>query len=93
MPHVVHEDVRGAQQMPKGVTALLLLKVQHHAALVAVQVKEEGGPSAPRGPRRCAAWIASRRLYLDHIRAHVAQQLRGDGAEYEIAGIQDAYAG
>ena len=87
--HAVHEDVGIFHQPQQGVMCFGTLQIERDAALVAVHVHVHR-----RHPRMTirsgvAVRVALRRLDLDHVRAHVAQDLRRDRTEHVDGQIDD----
>ena len=85
-----HRRSRPAAAAPPARPAL---QVQHDAALVAVQVGEVAAHALGAGRADTARVVTARRLHLDHVGAHVAQHLRGVGAEHDGGDVDHADAG
>ena len=91
--HVVHEDIGRGQQRVQARHVAGGLEVQHHAALASVQVEEKGTHLRIARAADHAHRIALRRLDLDHLGAHIREQLGRHRPEHEVAGVDDAHAG
>ena len=91
--HGVHEHIRRCGQPHQHVAGGGLLQVQHDAALVAVGVQIHCAHAGMAGRGGGAHHVALWRFDLDHVRPHVAQHLRGIGAEHDRGEIENAEAG
>ena len=92
---VLDDHVGAGGEAQRQLAARIGLEVHHDAALVAVHGQEQGTLAArPNVVERVAALpVPCRRLHLDHVRAHVAQQLRGPGALHVLGEVEDADPG
>jgi hypothetical protein len=70
-----------------------LLEVEHHAALVAVEVEEHHRHALGARRPHLPCGIAARRLDLDHVGAGIAQDLRRQRAEHVDREIDHPHAG
>ena len=87
--HVVHEHVRIREQPLERLRAVGVLQVKHDAALVAVGVQEDRAHVIVPGRADLAHQVTVRRLDLDHVRAHVAQRLRGERSHEHRRHVDD----
>ena len=89
--HVMHKDIRGANDLEQRIPACLLGQIQHDAALVTIgsQIQRRHALVPARTEISCG--IARRGLNLDHVGAHIAQHLRRPGPQNHRGQIDHAY--
>src|SRR5215211_5100446 len=92
-PVVLDDDVGIADQTPHDLLAPLRAQVHAQAALVApAEEEEDANPVQIRlSPRPVALPGPFCRLYLDHVRPEVGQDLHGGGALQEVREAKDLY--
>ena len=91
-PHAVHEHVGRLDEAQQRVASRPGLQVERDAALVAVHVEVHGRHARVAPRTGLPVRVARGRLDLDHVGAHVAEDLRGDGAEHVDGDVDDADA-
>lgn len=89
---IADEYVGRAGQAPERVASAFQIEVQHDAALAAVGVQEHGAHAAMPGRAQVADAVALGRLDLDHLGAHVPQDLGGHRARQRRRHVQHPYA-
>lgn len=89
---VLEHDVRLAREAAEGRGAALALEVEHDAPLVPVHLHEEAGHVRRAGAAHVAGGVADRRLDLDHVGAHVAEDLAAERAGDDRRQVEDADA-
>src|SRR5215216_3726781 len=92
-PVVLDDDIGIADQTPHDLLAPLRAQVHTKAALVApAEEEEDANPIQIRlSPRPVALPGPFCRLYLDHVRPEVGQDLHGGGALQEVREAKDLY--
>ena len=92
---VLDHHVGGPHQFVKHLSPRILLEIEGDAALVAVERKEAGAVVALQPVfHRFASLVArSRRLDLDHVGAHVAEQHAAIGPGHHLTEIENADTG
>lgn len=90
-PVVFHEDVRLRRERPEDRLAARILQIDDDAALVAVDGPVAGAFRA-HAARHAAGGIPLRRLDLDHVRAHVAEEHGAERTGHDLRQIQYADA-
>ncbi len=89
---VVHEDVGVAAQFQHGVAPGRLLHVEHHAALVAVDLQIDRAHAGAAHRAAGAHDVARGRLDLDHVGAVVAEDLGRERPHQHGRHVDDAHA-
>ena len=90
--HVRDEHVRAFKQREQPFSTELGLRVEHHAALVAVQVQVRMAHARVALRGDMAEHIALGRLDLDHVGAEIAQHLCGHRTHAHGRQVDDAHA-
>jgi len=75
-PHIVDKDIRRFDQLKERLSCRRSLQVEGDALLVAVNVEKVSAHAGMARRAERSNWITLRRLDLDHIRPHVAEELR-----------------
>ena len=88
-PVRLQEHVRLGRELAQDLDRLRPLEIEHEAALVAVE-RDEAHALVVADRRRRAPHVALRRLDLDDVGAHVAEQRAGERAGDEIRELDDA---
>jgi len=74
-PHIVDKHVRGLGQLEERRARRRPLQVENDASFVAVYIEKIGAHAAMARRAQRTDRIAFRRLDLDHVRPHVAEDL------------------
>src|SRR5216683_254579 len=80
------------RELTYDVAAVILLEVDHEAALVAVEGKKGRGHAVLEGSAEAAGGIALRRLDFDHVGAQIAKQHRAKRSRHDLTKVQDTKA-
>ena len=91
-PKIVHDDVGNLDQVMEDIPPRLGLEIDDNASLVSIEREKKSACAAVRSDRWITAQIALRRFHLDHLGAHVRQQLAAVSAGNDLAQLQYADA-
>ena len=88
-PQRMHEDVGGRDQLVQRGHVVGALEVEHHAALVAVEMQEAAGHAWIAVRPVAAKRVAFGAFDLDHVRAHVRHDVGRERTHDDIGQIDD----
>ena len=91
-PHIVNEDVGGFAQPHQDRASGRLFEIEHEAALVAIDGKEERAHPGTAHRARHAHDVAARRLHFNDVGAVIAEDLRRVGPHQDGRHVDDAHA-
>src|SRR6266849_8719008 len=91
-PVVLDHRVAFDRELTYDVAAVILLEVDHEAALVAVEGEKGRGHAVLEGSAEAAGGIALRRLDFDHVGAQIAKQHRAKRSRHDLTKVQDTKA-
>ena len=74
-PHIVDKDISGLDQLEQRLSCRRPLQIECQALLVSVDIEKIGAHAAVARRAQRTDRIAFRRLDLDHVRPHVAEDL------------------
>ena len=85
----MHEHVRRVDQAVKRRSSGRRLEVEDDTALVAVQMQEGAGHAVMAVGPVVAEGIALRAFHLDHVRAHIGEDMRRERPHDDVGQIDD----
>src|SRR5215470_10173821 len=89
---ILDEDVGGPDQLQQPLDVAGPLEIEGDAALVGVDGEEAWRHALPERRAPAPRIIALGPLDLDHVRAHVGEDLRGDGSGQILRDLDDGDA-